>query len=41
MSDENKVEVELMKACDETKGKDSRFVSTTIIFLGCRYGPYR
>ena len=28
MSDENKVEVELMKACDDAKGKDSRFVST-------------
>jgi hypothetical protein len=27
MSDENKIEVELMKACDDAKGKDHRFVS--------------
>ena len=27
MSDESKIEIELMKACDDAAGKDSRFVS--------------
>ena len=27
MSDQDKVEMELMKACKDAKGKDSRFVS--------------
>ena len=29
MSDQDRVELELMKACKDAKGKDSRFVSSS------------
>ena len=35
VSDQDIVEVELMKACEDAKGKDSRFVSL-LILLGVR-----